>query len=102
MPKPSLCSCARVANPVKLNITSVGTLAFMPRSWHMASRGGVARSIAAPPRLLGGEEKTAHRGVAAQADRARSRLRRSVVVAGGAREVRERRPVRLVRLDVAR
>src|SRR5205085_612438 len=35
MPKPSLCSSARVAKPVKLNITSVGVLAFMPRSWHM-------------------------------------------------------------------
>ena len=30
MPKPSLCSSARVASPVKLNIASVGVLAFMP------------------------------------------------------------------------
>ena len=37
MPKPSLCSSARVAKPVKLNITSVGVLAFMPSSWHMAA-----------------------------------------------------------------
>src|SRR5450755_3955100 len=42
MPKPSLCSSARVAKPVKLNITSVGVLAFMPRSWHMAARGLVS------------------------------------------------------------
>src|SRR3990167_7392537 len=35
MPKPSLCSSARVARPVNENITSVGVLAFMPSSWHM-------------------------------------------------------------------
>src|SRR5260221_9615841 len=35
MPKPSLCSSARVAKPVKLNITSVGVLAFRPSSWHI-------------------------------------------------------------------
>ena len=35
MPKPSLCSSARVARPVKENITSVGVLAFMPSNWHM-------------------------------------------------------------------
>jgi hypothetical protein len=27
-----------VASPVKLNITSVGVLAFMPSSWHMGGR----------------------------------------------------------------
>src|SRR5689334_24883589 len=37
MPKPSLCSSARVEKPVKLNITSVGVLAFMPSSWHIAA-----------------------------------------------------------------
>ena len=36
MPKPSLCSSARVAKPVKLNITSVGVFAFRPSSWHMS------------------------------------------------------------------
>src|SRR4051812_26133338 len=37
MPNPSLCSSARRAKPVKLNTRSVGVLAFMPRSWHIAS-----------------------------------------------------------------
>src|SRR2546423_136763 len=36
MPKPSLCSSARVEKPVKLNTMSVGVFAFMPRSWHIA------------------------------------------------------------------
>jgi hypothetical protein len=39
MPKPSLCSSARVAKPVKLNTMSVGVLQFMPSSWHMGSAG---------------------------------------------------------------
>src|SRR4029078_4114914 len=37
MPKPSLCSSARVDKPVKLNPRSVGVLAFMPSSWHIAA-----------------------------------------------------------------
>ena len=54
MPKPSLCSSARVAKPVKLNITSVGVLAFMPSSWHIARLRrdcdrGTARSEALAP-----------------------------------------------------
>jgi hypothetical protein len=36
IPNPSLCSSARVQKPVKLNTMSVGVLAFMPSSWHMA------------------------------------------------------------------
>jgi len=57
-----------------------------------------------PPRrhLPGGEEKSAHRVVAAQADGAGSCPCRGLAVASGTREVRERGPVRLVRLDVAR
>ena len=48
MPKPSLCSTARVAKPVKLNTRSVGVLAFMPSSWHMVGRGpGGVRAIGA-------------------------------------------------------
>src|SRR5258706_4933011 len=44
MPKPSLCSSARVQKPVKLNTMSVGVFAFMPSSWHI------------PGKLLFGEE----------------------------------------------
>ena len=47
MPKPSLCSCARVASPAKLNITSVGVLAFMPSNWHIGA-GVFCRWRAAP------------------------------------------------------
>jgi hypothetical protein len=35
MPKPSLCSSARVEKPVKLNTMSVGVLPFIPSSWHI-------------------------------------------------------------------
>src|SRR5262245_23501285 len=37
MPKPSLCTSARVARPLNENITSVGALALMPSSWHIGS-----------------------------------------------------------------
>src|SRR6185436_12578792 len=104
MPKPSLCSSARVAKPVKLNITSVGVLAFMPRSWHMAATG---RSMRADSLQYGrggrawpsapfrpAQEKTPHRGVGAEADGTLARRLRRRGIAGGGGEVRERGPVR--------
>ena len=75
-------------SPVKLNITSVGVLAFMPRSWHMAAaEDGAADRLQygrRPDALVGlAQEKAAHRRVGAEADgalardRARSPHRRS-------------------------
>src|SRR5690606_18885562 len=52
MPQPSVWSAvrpARWAKPVKLNVTSVGVLAFMPSSWHMG--GGPASGLAVQPEL---------------------------------------------------
>ncbi len=67
MPKPSLCSTARVAKPVKLKTMSVGVLPFIPSSWHMQA---VSQARGSGQRLQALQREALHGGVLAQAERA--------------------------------